>query len=58
MRYKVIGNRTVAGVEPGGHVNFDKNLATTRALIKAGHLEAIAEPAKKATKKTTARSGD
>lgn len=46
--YKVVGNHTVEGVEPGKTVKIDDE-ARARRLVRAGHLEPV--KAKKATKK-------
>lgn len=52
QKYRVVGKRAVAGVQPGGTLipSADVNV---RALVKAGHLEAVTEPkpAKKAETK-------
>lgn len=38
-RYKVIGPRAVAGVEPGGTVELDEARVNVPALLSAGHVE-------------------
>lgn len=45
-KFKVVGPRTVAGVEPGGVVEFDAEEANW--LIEAGHLAPIATSKSKA----------
>lgn len=45
-QYKVVGPRTVAGVEPGGVVEFHPEEADW--LIEAGHLAPIATQKSKA----------
>lgn len=42
MRYEVVGSRPVAGVAPGGVVEFDESV-DVRALIKAGHVAEVEE---------------
>lgn len=48
MKYKVIGSRSVDGVEPGGEVNLDP--VRGAQLEQGGHVALVAakdEPAKK-----------
>lgn len=40
MRFKIIGNHSVGGVEPGKTVDLDDN-PKTQALVKAGHLAPV-----------------
>lgn len=40
MRFKVIGNHPIGGVEPGGIVELDEDDPRTTALLRAGHLAA------------------
>ena len=43
MRYRVIGPRTIAGVESGGVVEFDEDTSVdVGALVAAGHVEILA----------------
>lgn len=53
QKYRVIGTATVAGVKPGGTVTKLPAGTNVRALIKAGHLEPVAEP--KTAKRTEAK---
>lgn len=40
QRYRVVGERAVAGVKPGGTL-VPPGDANVRALVKAGHLEPV-----------------
>ena len=55
MRYRIVGNHTVDGVAPGGHVTVtDKGRA--RMLVRAGHLAPDpVKTAKKAAKKSASK---
>ncbi len=41
MRFKVVGNHSVAGVAPGKIVELDEDDPKTVALVRAGHLEPV-----------------
>lgn len=41
MRYEVVGNHPVGGVEPGGHVTVD-DPTRARLLVRGGHLAPVA----------------
>lgn len=53
MRFKVTGNHTVAGVDPGKTVELDESDPRTQALVRAGHLAA-----QKAASTKSAEKGD
>lgn len=53
-KFKVVGNHAVAGVSPGGQVEFTDEEAAW--LIEAGHLEAVAT--RKSVKQTSDQSED
>lgn len=40
-KYKIIGPRSVAGVEPGKTVELDLPEANIAALVKAGHIAPV-----------------
>lgn len=44
MQYRVIGARTIAGVAPGGTVEFGEDTTVdVTALVEAGHVALVAE---------------
>lgn len=38
MRYRIVGNHTVAQTRPGGYVNLDPDDPNTTRLIRGGHI--------------------
>ncbi|MGI5493881.1 hypothetical protein [Microtetraspora malaysiensis] len=52
MKYRVIGDCRVAGVEPGGVVELDAAAVNIPALIEGGHIAPIpAEHAEESTRR-------
>lgn len=45
-KYKIIGSRPVAGVEPGKTVELDLPEANIAALVAAGHIAPVKPPPK------------
>lgn len=49
-KYKVIGDRVVGGVAPGGTVELDLPDENIAALVASGNVEPVKAPSKPASK--------